>query len=96
VLLAALRERRTTSLPTAGSGAPPPREAEPALHDRLATFYTAGPDLAELAPQIAAPVQEAASLRRYGAPPGGIADDLGALYQALTAAILEQVSGEEP
>jgi uncharacterized Zn finger protein len=90
-LLAALRERRTSPAPAEDE-----RPAAPALRDLLDRFYAAGPELADLAPRVAAPIMDAPILRRYGPPPGDIERDLRAIYQELTRQILDQVVGDDP
>lgn len=93
-LLAALRERRTPSAPAADDS--PIAPAEPALRDLLDAFYTAGPELADLTPRVAAPSLDAPILRRYGPPPGDSERDLRAIYAELTRQILDQVVGDDP
>lgn len=96
-IIEALRARRADSAAAAGAPEPPPPPAEqaPALADLLATYDEPGAELAQIAPHIAAPALEAAVLRRYGAPPAGVAEELRAAYAAITRAALERLFAEE-
>lgn len=91
-----LRKRRADSSVDAGEAAPAPVvEQAPPLAELLANFDAPGPELAELAPQIAAPELEAAVLRRYGDPPAGVGAELRAVYGAITRGAIEQVFARE-
>lgn len=92
-----LRARRADSAATTTAAAPSaPVEQAPPLAELLETFDQPGAELAQIAPHIAAPELEAAILRRYGDPPAGVGDELGAAYRAITQATLKRLfAGEE-
>jgi uncharacterized Zn finger protein len=85
-IIEALRARRADSV---GAAAPAPELAEPlaSLADLLDSYYLAGEELAQIEPRIGEPQEQAALLRRYGAPPAGIEADLRAIYQAISAGV---------
>jgi uncharacterized Zn finger protein len=90
--LRAMRAREVDSLEPA-----PALEVEraPALEELIATFDLPGADLAQIAPQIAAPELEAPLLRRYGPSPAATAEDLAVVYRTLTKLALNRLLGEE-
>lgn len=89
-----LRARRAEGADMADEAPPPPEEQVPALGALLARFDEPGAELAQIAPAIAAPVLEAAMLRRLGAPPADIGEELRQAYGAITRAALEQLLAE--
>lgn len=90
-VIAELSARRAESAGPAGEEPPAVPEQAPPLADLLAGFDEPGAELAELAPQIAAPELEAAILRRYGDPPAGVGDELRTAYRAVTRNVLDQL-----
>jgi uncharacterized Zn finger protein len=95
-IIAELSARRAESAgATSEEPAPPLPEPTSPLAELLASFDEPGAELAQLAPQIAAPELEAAILRRYGDPPAGIGDELRAAYRAITQSALNQLFARE-
>ncbi len=91
----ALRARRASATADTAKALAAPVEAVPGLADVLETFYLAGPELASVSPQIAAPEVEAGILRSLGAAPADVDTDLRGVYQAMTPHVLTKVFGEE-
>jgi uncharacterized Zn finger protein len=85
-----LRARRAADADVADEVQAAPVERAPALGELLACYDAPGEELAEITPQIAAPTLEAALLRRLGAPPAEIGEELRLAYAAITRAALEQ------
>ncbi len=94
-IIDALRARRATATGDTAEEQAVPTEPVPALADLLATFYQAGPELETITPPVAAPDVEAGILRRLGAAPAGTDADLRALYQGMTAHVLNRLFGDE-
>ena len=94
-IIDALRARRAAATAKAEAQLVVPPEPVPALADSLATFFQAGPDLATIPIQIAAPQVEAAVVRRLGTAPMDTDADLRAVYRAMTDRALERVFGQE-
>ncbi len=94
-IIDALRARRATATGDTAEEQAVPTERVPALADLLATFYQAGPELETITPPVAAPDVEAGILRRLGAAPAGTDADLRALYQGMTAHVLNRLFGDE-
>ena len=86
-----LSARRAEGAGATGEEAAPLPEQAPPLAELLASFDEPGAELAELAPQIAAPELEAAILRRFGDPPAGIGDELRTAYGVVTRNALDQL-----
>lgn len=84
-----LRKRRSEGQFIAEEASLPAPELAPPLHELLASFDQFGPDMAQLTPQIGPPAMEAALLRRLGAPPGEIGDELLIAYRAVTRMAVE-------
>ncbi len=93
-IVEALRSRRAAAVDLPGAEATP-SEPVPALADQLDSFYGTGPDVHNIAVQIAAPDVEASILRRLGTAPAGTDPDLRAIYRAMAAHALDKVFGAE-
>ncbi len=93
-IVEALRSRRAAAVDLPGAEVTP-SEPVPALADQLDTFYGTGPEVHNIAVQIAAPDVEASILRRLGTAPAGVDPDLRAIYRAMTAHALDKVFGTE-
>jgi len=63
----------------------------PTLADLIGSFYQAGPELQNIALQIAAPEREAGVLQQLGTAPAGTDADLRAVYRSMTAYVLRKV-----
>jgi uncharacterized Zn finger protein len=94
-IIAALRAQRAGASDEARPIEQVAIETAPALHDLLATFYQAGPELDMIQAQIAAPEIDSLLLKRYGPAPADTDGDLRAIYRAITERALERVLGEE-
>jgi uncharacterized Zn finger protein len=94
-IVAALRARRATVSEAPEVVMAAPAEQAAPLADLLEAFYAAGPELAAIAPRIAAPAIDGALLRRLGPAPADTGAELGRIYHAMTARAIERVVGDE-
>lgn len=90
-IMTALRELRAGSAPAQPEGVASVPAPAPALADLLACYDEPDPALTQISAQIAAPVVEAAILKRYGAAPADIQAPLSALYPTISQTLLQRL-----